>query len=242
MAKDEIKLGDTGKLATPRTSELGLGHFGTGDQVSISPGIKSDAAAVVDEPSAKLLGELYAEVARSKALLEDLQGPMVALRLALGLIAGEVPESQLFAGCSTDERDYVRALALHLVDASSYRQRVEVAMAQFSAASDQMAAVEKQIQEAAVLAQTLGTEALRDLKLEKIRGVMHPLAVLPMTFEGDYMLSALVPAAPERGLPGSGRSLSGQLAEILNPQDLARAARRMVRRAVKALLYPPPGT
>ncbi len=256
MSRDEFQKG-TGKLSAPRTSELNLAAPGRGsggtDDLMISSGIRAEAGSAVDESAAKVLGDLYAEIARSKVLLEDLQGPMVALRLALGLIAGNVPEGQLFAGCSSDEKDYVRALALHLVDATQFRQRVEVAAAQYTAASDQMTGLEKQIQDAAVSAQTLGTEAFRDLRLEKIRGIMHPLNMLHVTFEGDEMLSALVPpprraetkplVVPDGGLPAVGprKSLTGNLTEFLgNPEELGRFARRMVRKAVKALLYPQP--
>lgn len=256
MARDEFQRGNTGKLSAPRTSDLSLGGPGSGrgtDDLSLSAGIRAEAGSVVDENAAKVLGDLYAEIARSKVLLEDLQGPMVALKLAIGLIAGNVPETQLFAGCSAEEKDYVRALALHLVDATQFRQRVEVAVAQYAAATEQMTGLEKQIQEAAVSAQTMGTEAFRELRLEKIRGMMHPLAMLHVTFEGDEMLSALVPpprkaetkplVMPEGGLPaGPPRSsLTGGLTELLNnPDELGRFARRMVRKAVKALLYPQP--
>lgn len=265
MARDEFQSGSgsagqragTGKLSAPRTSDLSLGGAGSGrgtDDLVISSGIRAESGSVVDESAAKVLGDLYAEIARSKVLLEDLAGPMVALKLALGLIAGNVPEAQLFAGCSPEEKDYVRALALHLVDTTQYRQRVEVAVAQFGAASDQMSGLEKQIQEAAVSAQTMGTEAFRELRLEKIRGTMHPLAMLHVTFEGDEMLSALVPPprkaetkplmAPDGGLPsspGAQKSLTGSLTDLFNnPDELGRFARRMVRKAVKALLYPQP--
>lgn len=264
MARDEFQSGVagqrsvTGKLSAPRTSDLSLGGLGSGsgvDDLVISPGIRAEVGSAVDESAAKLLGDLYAEIARSKALLEDLSGPMMALRLALGLLAGNVPEAQLFAGCSAEEKDYVRALALHLVDATQYRQRVEVAVAQYGAASEQMAGLEKQIQEAAISAQTMGTEAFRELRLEKIRGMMHPLAMLHVTFEGDEMLSALVPpprkaetrrlVMPESDQTAPPRkSLTDSLTELLsNPEQLGRFARRMVRKAVKALLYPqePPG-
>lgn len=257
MSRDEFQRGNTGKLSAPRTSDLSLGSPGSGrgtDDLSLSAGIRAESGSSVDENAAKVLGDLYAEIARSKVLLDDLQGPMVALKLALGLIAGNVPESQLFAGCSAEEKDYVRALALHLVDVTQFRQRVEVAVAQYSAASDQMTGLEKQIQEAAVSAQTLGTEAFRDLRLEKIRGMIHPLAMLHVTFEGDEMLSALVPpprkaetkplVLPDSDLPESPRkssSLTGSLTGLFNnPDELGRFARKMVRKAVKALLYPQP--
>ncbi|MBM3266180.1 MAG: hypothetical protein FJZ01_00910 [Candidatus Sericytochromatia bacterium] len=255
--RDEFQRGDTGKLNTPRTSDLSLGSPKGSDEVSLSAWVRAEQGSAVDADAAKRLGDIYAEIARSKVLLEDLQGPMFALRLALGLLAGEVPEAQLFAGCSADEKDYVRALALHLVDATQFRQRVEVAVAQFNAAAEQMAALEKAVEQAAVSAQTIGTEAFRDLRIEKIRGLVHPLAMLHVTFEGDEMLSALVPpprktetrklVAPDDGLPqASGtRPLTGPLTDALanvlnNPQDVAKAARRFVRRAVRALLYPPP--
>jgi hypothetical protein len=251
--RDEFQRGDTGKLQTPRTSDLTLSAPGAKkDDVLLSSGIRADQGSAVDADAAKRLGDLYAEIARSKVLLDDLQGPMVALRLALGLLAGNIPEAQLFAGCSPEEKDYVRALALHLVDATQYRHRVEVAVAQFGAAAEQMQGHEKAVEQAAVSAQTLGSEAFRDLKVEKIRGLMHPLAMLHVTFEGDEMLSALVPPprrsetkpliAHEGSLPAGGtRPLTGQLGELLaNPQEVARLARRMVRRAVRALLYPPP--
>ncbi len=249
--RDEFSRGDTGKLQTPRTSDLNLGSPKS-DEVSLSSGIRAEHGSAVDADAARRLGDIYAEIARSKVLLDDLQGPMVALRLALGLLGGEIPEAQLFAGCSSDEKDYVRALALHLVDVTRFRQRVEVAVAQFNAAADQMAALEKAVEQAAVSAQTMGTEAFRDLKIEKIRGLVHPLAMLHVTFEGDEMLSALVPpprktdtkplSVPSGGLPSPSatRQLTGTLQELLNPQDLAKVARRMVRRAVRALLYPPP--
>ena len=231
--------GQTGKLSAPRTSDLSLTSPGGGgrgtDDLSLSAGIRSEAGSSVDESAAKVLGDLYAEIARSKVLLEDLQGPMVALKLAIGLIAGNVPEAQLFAGCSAEEKDYVRALALHLVDASQYRHPVDVAIAQYAGASDQMTSLEKQIQDAAVSAQTMGTEAFRDLRLEKIRGTMHPLAMLHVTFEGDEMLSVLVPpprkaetkplVIPDGGLPPEPRqkSLTGSLTDLFsNPDELGR--------------------
>lgn len=243
MSKDQFRKGDTGKLNVPRTSELDLTV--SVDRVKLSSGVKSEGGSAVDSDSAKRLGDLYAEIARSRNLLDDLAGPLTAIRMALGLIRGDLPESQLFAGCSADEKDYVRALALHLVDSGEYRKRSEIAMAQFASANEQVQGLERQIQEAAIAAQTLGTEAFRELKLEKIRGIVHPLAILHVTFEGDEMLSGLVPPPrkletrmleePEDGFPGTGTLAEGA-------QELAKFARKMVRKAMKALLYPPPPT
>lgn len=242
--------GKTAKLYASLTSELASPR--PLDDLMLSIGVGGDTATTIDTEAARILGELYAALMHSKALVTDLHGPMRVLRMAIGLIAGNEPESQILAPCSDEEREGIRSLALHLIDVSEYRQRVEVALAQFNATIESVGDLERRIQNAALSVQTVGVEAFRELNIKNIRGMMHPLSVLHIAFEGDEWLSRLVPAphrnqttplSPLPELSGRPKSTTANLPPAPGSRSLARLVRRAIREVLRALgppTTPPP--
>ena len=245
----------SGPLARPATGKLGnrqTGPLPGGDSLQVSSGVSPAPTSTWERQAIERAGELSVLLALGRRLIEDYARPLEALRLVLGLVKPGADTEALLANYGEHERQYLLKLAEHVTPKADLRRRMETASLQMEGARQGVADFAARLQDALVAVPDEGMAAMRDLRTESLRGVLHPVTVLHAAFEGDSYFRELFPPPRVKLTGGTGllrpvdppvapappeppRSPTGGLG-----QALGEGLGRLVRSATQSLK--PPGS
>lgn len=228
----------------------------SGDALRVSPGVVAPAQPQGwDRGAVERAGEMSVLLALGRRLLEDYSRPLEALRLVLALLRPDTDREALLAPYGEAERQYLQGLVQHAAPKADLRRRMEMAGLQMEGARQAVEEFARNLNAAMVRLPEEGPAALRDLRIESLRGILHPVSVLHAAFEADPFLCELFPA-PRIRLSGGTGALSVPedlpVPQVTPPeaprpgtgglgQALGQGLGRLVRSATQSLRQPPGG-